>query len=35
MRNDPRSSVLWNRLTPDADMVNGYKIRRSDPWIAS
>jgi glycosyltransferase involved in cell wall biosynthesis len=24
--------VLWNRLTPDADMVNGYKIRRSDPW---
>ena len=24
--------VLWNRLTPDADMVNGYKISRSDPW---
>jgi len=23
--------VLWNRLTPDADMVNGYKISRSDP----
>ena len=23
--------VLWNRLTPDADMVTGYKIRRSDP----
>jgi len=24
--------VLWNRLTPDADMVNGYKISRSDPF---
>jgi glycosyltransferase involved in cell wall biosynthesis len=24
--------VLWNHLTPDADMVTGYKIRRSDPW---
>ena len=24
--------VLWNRMTPDADMVTGYKIRRSDPW---
>jgi glycosyltransferase involved in cell wall biosynthesis len=23
--------VLWNRLTADADMVNGYKISRSDP----
>jgi glycosyltransferase involved in cell wall biosynthesis len=23
--------VLWNRLTDDADMVNGYKISRSDP----
>jgi glycosyltransferase involved in cell wall biosynthesis len=23
--------VLWNRLTPDADMVNGFKIRRADP----
>ena len=23
--------ILWNRLTPDADMVTGYKIRRSDP----
>ena len=23
--------ALWNRLTPDADMVNGYKISRSDP----
>jgi glycosyltransferase involved in cell wall biosynthesis len=24
--------VLWNRLTPDADMVTGWKIARSDPW---
>jgi glycosyltransferase involved in cell wall biosynthesis len=24
--------ALWHRLTPDADMVNGYKISRSDPW---
>jgi glycosyltransferase involved in cell wall biosynthesis len=24
--------ALWQRLTPDADMVNGYKISRSDPW---
>ena len=24
--------VLWNKLTPDADLVNGYKISRSDPW---
>ena len=24
--------ALWNRLTEDADMVNGYKISRSDPW---
>jgi glycosyltransferase involved in cell wall biosynthesis len=23
--------ALWDRLTPDADMVNGYKISRSDP----
>jgi glycosyltransferase involved in cell wall biosynthesis len=23
--------ALWSRLTPDADMVTGYKIRRSDP----
>jgi glycosyltransferase involved in cell wall biosynthesis len=23
--------VLWKRLTPDADLVNGYKISRSDP----
>jgi glycosyltransferase involved in cell wall biosynthesis len=23
--------LLWNRLTPDADLVNGYKISRSDP----
>ena len=25
-------AALWRRMTPDADMVNGYKIRRSDPW---
>ena len=24
--------VLWRQLTPDADMVTGYKISRSDPW---
>lgn len=24
--------LLWQRLTPDADMVNGFKIARSDPW---
>jgi len=24
--------VLWNRLSPDADMVTGFKISRSDPW---
>jgi glycosyltransferase involved in cell wall biosynthesis len=24
--------VLWKKLTPDADLVNGYKISRSDPW---
>ena len=24
--------LLWNRLTPDADVVTGYKISRSDPW---
>ena len=24
--------MLWKALTPDADMVNGYKISRSDPW---
>ena len=23
--------VLWARMTPDADLVNGYKISRSDP----
>jgi glycosyltransferase involved in cell wall biosynthesis len=23
--------ALWQRLTPDADLVNGYKISRSDP----
>ena len=25
-------SLLWERMTPDADLVNGYKISRSDPW---
>ena len=24
-------SALWTRMTPDADLVNGYKISRSDP----
>jgi glycosyltransferase involved in cell wall biosynthesis len=24
--------VLWKSLTPDVDMVTGYKISRSDPW---
>jgi glycosyltransferase involved in cell wall biosynthesis len=24
-------SALWNALTPDVDLVNGYKISRSDP----
>ncbi len=24
-------SVLWSRMTPEADLVNGYKISRSDP----
>ena len=24
--------VLWNRLTPDTDMVTGFKISRSDPF---
>src|ERR1051325_9938401 len=24
-------TALWARLTPDADLVNGYKIDRSDP----
>ena len=24
-------SILWSHLTPDADLVNGYKISRSDP----
>ena len=24
--------ALWNRLTPEADLVTGYKISRSDPW---
>ena len=25
-------SLLWARMTPDTDLVNGYKISRSDPW---
>jgi len=25
-------AVLWARMTPGADLVNGYKISRSDPW---
>jgi len=24
--------MLWNRMTADVDLVNGYKISRSDPW---
>jgi glycosyltransferase involved in cell wall biosynthesis len=24
-------AALWAKMTPDADLVNGYKIRRSDP----
>src|SRR5436309_8478807 len=24
-------AALWTRMTPDADLVNGYKISRSDP----
>jgi glycosyltransferase involved in cell wall biosynthesis len=24
--------VLWNKLTPETDVVTGYKISRSDPW---
>ena len=29
---DPREmTVLWDRLTADVDMVNGFKINRSDP----
>ena len=30
---DPRELAdLWARMTPDVDLVNGYKISRSDPW---
>ena len=30
---DPREfEVLWNRLSPDTDVVTGYKMSRSDPW---
>ena len=25
-------NILWNRLTPDVDVVTSYKISRSDPW---
>ncbi len=28
-------SILWNALRSDVDLVNGYKISRSDPRIAS
>ena len=24
--------ILWHRMTDDVDVVNGYKISRSDPW---
>src|SRR5437868_846113 len=24
--------MLWQRMGPDVDLVNGYKISRSDPW---
>jgi glycosyltransferase involved in cell wall biosynthesis len=24
--------LLWRRMTPDVDLINGYKISRSDPW---
>ena len=30
---DPREmQLLWNELVPDIDLVNGYKISRSDPF---
>jgi glycosyltransferase involved in cell wall biosynthesis len=30
---DPREvRLLYERMTPNIDMVNGYKIRRNDPW---
>jgi glycosyltransferase involved in cell wall biosynthesis len=30
---DPAELVqLWAKMTPDVDLVNGYKISRSDPW---
>jgi glycosyltransferase involved in cell wall biosynthesis len=25
-------ALLWQRMEPDIDLVNGYKISRSDPW---
>ena len=24
--------LLWEKMSPDVDLVNGYKISRSDPW---
>lgn len=31
---DPRELVnLYEKLTPEVGMVNGYKIKRSDPWF--
>ena len=24
--------MLWQKMEPDVDLVNGYKISRSDPW---
>lgn len=30
---DPQEfELLWKQLTPDVDVVTGYKISRSDPW---
>ena len=30
---DPREmQLLWNEMTPETDLVNGYKISRSDPF---
>ena len=27
-----RWQLLWREMRPDVDLVNGYKISRSDPW---
>ena len=27
-----RWQLLWREMKPDIDLVNGYKISRSDPW---